>query len=334
MSRRRLVLVLAPWAFLAFSVLLTRWVRTPSPPTCSPNEIDHARVTEVASLSVIGPISDGLRAATRRREAELVAALGPECRVWSAAPFVLAGDLDEAGLRRLYRRTILPATRALIGEYFDRLPDEPITLLVFTDRRAYEEHAERLFGDRHLSVYGYYRPRERTVVANLATGSGTLVHELTHALMDFDFPHAPVWFQEGFASLHEHGEFVVERGEYVLRGRPNWRRLDLDMSGRTGSLESLLTRTDLRGADELQAYATSRQLCLYLQDLGVLSSCYRRMRDGHADASGAWGPASDPYGILALRSALADESLGRIEARFLEWTLSSAQLANPSAPAG
>ena len=37
----------------------------------------------------------------------------------------------------------------------------------------------------------------------LATGGGTLSHELTHALMEADFPNAPGWISEGLASLHE-----------------------------------------------------------------------------------------------------------------------------------
>ncbi|HAN97976.1 MAG TPA: hypothetical protein DCQ98_11340 [Planctomycetaceae bacterium] len=321
MSRRRLFLVLAPWAFLSVSMLLTRWARAPVPPNWAANEIAMPRMNEVASVSVFGPTSERLNAATRQREAEWRERLGEACHVWSSPPFVLAGDVDEATLRRVYRRTVLPATRALVGEYFERLPDEPITLLVFKDTESYVAEAERLFGDRHLSVYGYYRPDRRTVVANLATGGGTLVHELTHALMDFDFPDAPAWFQEGFASLHEHGEFVLHDGRYVLRGLPNWREHDLPPGGLAGSLEQLLTRRRLQGEDELVAYASSRHLCLFLQQQGKLADCYRALRT--AVAAG-----EDPHGVATLRRALAAPSLSAVESSFRDWVETGCAIAD------
>jgi len=58
---------------------------------------------------------------------------------------------------------------------------------------------------------------------NIATGGGTLVHEMTHALMAPDFPQAPIWISEGLASLYE--QCRVEKQS--LKGDPNWRLPEL-----------------------------------------------------------------------------------------------------------
>ncbi len=71
---------------------------------------------------------------------------------------------------------------------------------LFTDEKPYAEHSLRIYGDKDVSVYGYYKPDKRVLVMNIGTGGGTLVHELTHALAAFDFPGQPDWFNEGLAS--------------------------------------------------------------------------------------------------------------------------------------
>jgi len=45
------------------------------------------------------------------------------------------------------------------------------------------------------------------------------VHEMTHALIEFDFPKVPCWFNEGFASLFE--QCSTAGGK--IRGLVNWR---------------------------------------------------------------------------------------------------------------
>src|SRR5206468_226460 len=134
----------------------------------------------------------------------------------------------------------------------------------------------------------------RTVVVNLgandrASRGGPLVHELTHALMDFDFPQAPAWLAEGLASLHEDCQLV----EGELQGSVNWRLAGLQRTMHINQLRSLAALLgDGRfgvasaGAD----YAQARYFCLYLQRRGVLAEFYHTFRDRYPRDPSAAAP--------------------------------------------
>ena len=145
----------------------------------------------------------GLAASCRERADRLRRQLGEPCAVASRPPFVLAGDSPVSVLNGRYAAVIQLTCEILNRRYFRALPDEPIAVLMFSDETAYRHFAERLFFDRHVSRFGYYKPGRRTILVNLAEGEGAIRHELVHALMDFDFPDAPPWIQEGIATLYE-----------------------------------------------------------------------------------------------------------------------------------
>ncbi|MCL4190661.1 MAG: hypothetical protein KJZ87_02860, partial [Thermoguttaceae bacterium] len=135
-------------------------------------------------------------------------------------PYVLGGDLGPDGLLAQYSEILAPAARALAAEHFATAPDEPITVLIFSDEASYRRHARRLFDEVPTTRLGYYRPQLRTIVVNAAAGPAPLRHELTHALMAFDFPAAPDWLAEGLASLYE--DCRRDSGGRLL-GETNWR---------------------------------------------------------------------------------------------------------------
>ena len=120
---------------------------------------------------------------------------------------------------------------------------------------------------------------------NLATGGGTLTHELTHALVDFDFPEVPAWFNEGLASLHEQCRF---RSDPRARGSRGWSTgglpplRKLAESGQLRPLEALLAERNFRGPREGTNYAQARYFCMYMQKKGVLEEFYRTFRDDRA----------------------------------------------------
>src|SRR5205809_422641 len=87
------------------------------------------------------------------------------------------------------------------------------------EQKSRELLAKKWFDDDDVPHYGFYRHRDHTMLMNVGTGTGTLVHELTHALIAPDFPNVPDWFNEGFASLYEQ----CSLGPDTITGHENWR---------------------------------------------------------------------------------------------------------------
>jgi hypothetical protein len=148
-------------------------------------------------------------------------------------------------------------------------------------------------------------PRELAV--DLSRGEAfltTLTHEVVHPLMADDFPEAPLWLNEGVASLYEVPVFLPDGSIHGVAR--DWRQTDL----RAG-LASPVDRGDVRldalfgmsarafrgdaprngkaRAADLESlhYALARSACAWLDEQGKLWSFYRARRDGVAeDATG------------------------------------------------
>jgi hypothetical protein len=239
---------------------------------------------------------------------------------------VVAGDLPEAELERWHRTAIEPARRAMAASYFASPPTEPITILLFGSERRYREDASRLFADRDVSRYGYYRPHLRIVLVNLEAGPDGLFHELTHALMAFDFPDAPEWLSEGLASLHERAE--VRDGGKALVGLANWRLAVVQEARRANRLptvRTLIVEAEFRGPRERLDYALSRCFCRYLQEHGLLGACYRACRDG---------AAVDSRGAAAVAKLFPGRSWEALNADFLSWLDQSTEPSDSVEPLG
>ncbi len=226
-------------------------------------------------------------------------------------PYVLIGNVSTSRLEQEFRQTILPTARALAVSYFDRPPDAPVTLVLCSDAHSYRRCALRLDGREPVAYHGYYRKQSRRAVLDLSTGNGTVAHELTHALAEFDFPQMPEWFDEGLASLHEHCRFSADGRRLI--GVVNWRGQYLGRPLRDGSLlslETLLKRGRVRPEQEPVDYAMARYFCLYLQQRALLEPFYRKFR-ATADV--------DPTGRHALESLIAPRTVADLDAEFRQW---------------
>jgi hypothetical protein len=273
----------------------------------SPAERDVSTASQRAA-------ADYLAVAAKRKAALLAHELDKQCTVVVHPPFVVAGDMSKAELDGWYRDTIAPAAEAFANQYFDTPPSEPITVLLFSGEKSYNRYAKRLFADENVSIYGYYKPDRRTLVMNIATGGGTLVHELAHALMAFDFPGVPDWFNEGLASLYEQSRFGRKNGHRTIEGLVNWRLPKLQEAIRAkklGSLEALVTSNDFRGRNVGLNYAHARYFCMYLQERRELASFYRAFRASQKN---------DPSGLQTLQKLLAND-WDSIDSSFQAWAL-------------
>lgn len=238
-----------------------------------------------------------------RRVAELEARYGD--RGWvvlAEPPFVVVGDGHPQRVEIHARKTVRWAVEKLEAAYFDRGPDELITIWLFETSESYERHALELFEDEPDTPYGYYSSTHRALVMNIGTGGGTLVHEIVHPYMDANFPACPTWFNEGLASLYEQS---AERDGEII-GLTNWRLAGLQDALAAKTVPSFVELCEsgegFYTADRGSNYAQARYLCYWLQEHALLRRYYQEFRaraaedpSGYATLTMLVGPDMDDF---------------------------------------
>ncbi|MHB9132222.1 MAG: hypothetical protein ACYDBB_14200 [Armatimonadota bacterium] len=250
-------------------------------------------------------------AADEATETALKNELGAGFHVRGAGIFVCAGDLDESAFDVIIDKTVVPCANALWKQYFVKRPTIPIRIYLFNSEKTYRAYAKSLFGDTNVSYFGYYKPDKHALVMNISTGTGTLVHEMVHALMAPDFPNAPTWFSEGLASLYEQCQVSPDG----LTGLTNWRLPILQKALKdktTLSLPRLIATNREEFLDQHAGihYAQARYFCFFMQDRGVLRDFYRSFRDNYK---------ADPTGRKMIQQVFRGRLSG-IERDWLSWT--------------
>jgi hypothetical protein len=229
-----------------------------------------------------------------------------------APPFVIAGNGRPESIRRYRDGSITAATRCLQKQFFKKQPAEPVLILLFESEGPYKRLAKKWFGDKDVPYYGYFR-HDNVMVMNVGTGTGTLVHELTHALIKPDFPAVPGWFNEGLASLYEQCSLGFDDS---IKGHENWRLPGLQKAINAGKLRPLgeligdrnFYRSDLVGVN----YAQARYLMFYLQEKKLLQKYYQQFRDN---------AKVDPTGVESLKDVIAPQSLEEFEKQWRQWVM-------------
>ena len=225
------------------------------------------------------------------------------------SPFVVVGDEAPEVVRQHAFRTVKWAVDKLKQDYFEHEPQEIIDIWLFRSHASYTNHAQLLFQERPGSPFGYYLESHNALIMNIATGGGTLVHEIVHPFMRVNFPICPAWFNEGLASLYEASS---ERNGHI-QGLVNWRFKGLEKAireGKTVSFQKLTSMTEAEfygGSDYSQHYAQARYLCYYLQEKRLLVKFYHQFV---AQAR------TDPTGYATLKQVLGTKDM---EAFKKEW---------------
>ena len=276
------------------------------------------------TTSAADPARPAAGPATRPTIAEKTAALAARWKdrfaeerfnVLAAPPFLIAGDGTPQQLARYRDGTVLAAGKAMSNQFFKTPPDEPVLILLFESAGPYKRLAKKWFDDADVPHFGFYRHADRTMLMNVSTGLGTLVHELAHALIAPDFPDVPDWFNEGLASLYEQSQFGP--GNATIKGLPNWRLPALQKAIREDALRPLaemMADDDFRNGERVGLnYAHARYLMLYLQEKGLLQRYYAAFRDGHK---------ADPTGVETLKRVIGPgQSLEQFEKAWRAWVL-------------
>jgi hypothetical protein len=230
-----------------------------------------------------------------------------------ARPFVVVGDEAPRVVERRAEQTVKWAVARLKAAYFEVEPKDIIDVWLFKDKDSYEKHALAIFGDEPTTPFGYSSQEHKALIMNIATGGGTLVHEMVHPFMDSDFPQCPTWFNEGLASLYEQSSEVDGR----IWGLTNWRLAGLQTAireKRVPTFEKLTHTTsgEFYGEDRGVNYAQARYLCYYLQGKGLLQRFYRRFKAGGA---------ADPSGCETLKAVLGEKDMGAFQKTWEEFVL-------------
>jgi hypothetical protein len=246
-----------------------------------------------------------------------VAAMKPKLAagfsVFIERPFVVVGDGPAEEVRAVSEGTVRWAVRKLRQDYFAKDPDHIITIWLFRDEASFKKHTKSLFDDEPTTPFGYYSPRHRALIMNIATGTGTLVHEIVHPFVRANFPVCPAWLNEGLGSLYEQcGE---KDGRIV--GHTNWRLAGLQRAireGRVPTFKELTAKSDAAfyGDDKGTNYAQARYLCYYLQEQGKLHKFYH---------SFAANQRIDPTGYQTLVATLGESDMAGFQSKWEAFVL-------------
>lgn len=255
--------------------------------------------------------------ALQRRAAERREGLGAGFEVVVEPPFVVIGDEGRAQVVARAEGTVRWAVERLRAEYFRDDPTDLIEIWLFGTAEAYERAAVERFGGPATTPYGYYTHRHHALVMNIATGGGTLVHEIVHPFMAANFPACPSWFDEGLASLYEQSADHDGRDRPRIWGLPNWRLPDLQRAIEAGEVPSsaVLTATGDRpfyDADPGTNYAQARYLCLWLQEHGLLREYYRAFTEA---------AEVDPTGHRTLARIVGVEDMDGWDRAWQRWVM-------------
>jgi hypothetical protein len=248
--------------------------------------------------------------------------LGPDYTVVLEPPFVIAGNEAEEMVKQRTEEVVRWAHDKLRQDFFGEEPKKILDVLLFKNAQTYRKKALDLFHAEPTTPYGYYSSENDALVMNIATGGGTLVHEMVHPFVEVDFPDAPPWLNEGLGSLFEQSD---ERDGHIV-GLTNWRLPGLQRAiaeHRLPPLHALFEANTHVFYDEDRGtnYGAARYLCYYLQERGRLVEFYKEFRAHHAE---------DPTGEATLKRVLAEPDLADFQAR---WERFVSKLRFP-APAG
>ena len=294
---RRLPLLVA----LALTGCQERPQPAPKPAPASPS-LGSARPAEIPRIHGHTP------AEYAQHVLALKERLGGAYSVVIEPPFVVAGDAPEEKVRERAEGIVRWARTKLEQDFFLEEPPRILDVLLFSNATTYREKATELFHTAPTTPYGYYTSEHGALVMNIATGGGTLVHEIVHPFVEADFPSAPPWLNEGLGSLFEQSD---ERDGHIV-GLTNWRLPSLQKAIAAHEMTPLgdLFRADAHAfydEDPGTNYGVVRYLCYYLQEHGLLVRFYRELRARHAD---------DPTGVATLRHVLGEGDLAAFQARW------------------
>ena len=228
-------------------------------------------------------------------------------------PFVVAGNMSNYHLQQNVKNVVKWAAQKYRKQYFNYNPDDILTIYLMRNKTTYEQACRNLMNFTPETPYGFFSSSNKLLMMNIATGGGTLVHEMFHAYVPANFPAMPAWCNEGFASLYE--QCNTRNGKII--GLVNWRLPGLQTAiknKRTIPLKELISTTtdEFYGPNSGLNYAMARYLCYYLQQKGKLNKFYKTF---------AANQEKDPTGLNSLLKVLEirEDQLPAFQKKWEAW---------------
>lgn len=226
--------------------------------------------------------------------------------------YIIFSALDENTTYNLIDKDIRNTVDAMTNNYLIGFPDSVTPVFLFSDFDTYRDFSVNTFGieESDLSPFGFYKITKNAIVIRYVNWKGSISHEITHSLIQHDFPDIPSWLNEGLASLHE--KCIYKDGDMI--GDFNWRIVSLRRAFREDTytgLRTLMETNDeeLYGKRTSFYYAQSRYLLMYLQQNGLLKDYYKLFRETYDD---------DPKGIAQLEKS-THNSLKKIDKELVDY---------------
>ena len=228
-------------------------------------------------------------------------------------PFVVIGDESAQRVGQRAKNTVKWAVDRLKQDYFKTDPKHIVDIWLFKDKASYEKHTKQLFGSVPHTPFGYYSSTDRSLVMNISTGGGTLVHEIVHPFIESNFPDCPSWFNEGLASLYEQ---CRDRKGHIW-GSTNWRLRGLQLTIEDGRLPKFkelcgTTTNEFYREDPGSNYGQARYLCYYLQQQNKLIEFYKAF---------AKNVARDKTGYETLQQTLGNPDMEQFQREWEKYVL-------------
>ncbi|HMQ78984.1 MAG TPA: hypothetical protein PKE39_06725 [Ignavibacteria bacterium] len=232
--------------------------------------------------------------------------------------FVVFSDMNDELTFKLIDNDMRNTIDAMSNNYVNKLPDAVTPIFLFEKYENYKEFVMDNYDipEDDISPYGFYKISKNVIVIRYVTWKGSILHEITHKFIRSDFPDAPSWFDEGFASLNEKSVFKDGNltGEFSLRILPLRRAIKENTY--TGLKHLMQTDDDeLYGKRTSYYYAQSRYLLMYLQEKGLLQKYYKTFRDSYK---------KDKTGITQLEE-ITGKSLKTLDEELLDYIKSFKQ---------
>ncbi len=163
--------------------------------SCTPSsDADPAPARPTSPVSAVKPTRTFSDAAYAKHLAALRTRLASKqlghLQIRIEDPFVVIGDGSEEDLAAS-AQTVRWAADRLEQDFFTHRPTQILDVFLFTRAATYEHGVRALTGSSPSTPYGFYSRHHRGLFMNIATGGGTLVHEIVHPYVEADFPEAP-----------------------------------------------------------------------------------------------------------------------------------------------